>query len=635
MSFPRIFWAILLPAVVAFAFSRSMEYEQTASRLGVILEKKPGRVTAVYQSPLLMPVMLTLLAATLFAVSGFKSGSSQLMGLLLETMILLSIYYVVLLLALPLLRRVFSARACATLWLLPTFLYWLPHMWYNYPIMPRVVLRMPPQWAKILGLVWVIGFVAVLAWKIAVHLLFRREVLADAYPVIHPEILELWEREMRLIERKKPIQLLYSPHITSPMTIGKSDRAIRTLLPERTYSGQELQMIFRHELRHVQRLDVDTKMFYAFCEAMCWFNPLVWIAMRKAAADLELSCDEMVLYGKGEQERRQYAELLLDSAGDDRGFTTCLSASAKTLRYRLKNVVQQRNRMDGTLLVAFCLAALLLCSGMVVITRSYGTVEDVVFSQFETLDLGTVYATEDGSDYSYGFGNDEEVFVWDETALKAALGKVQVTKVMNSTAEPDFSDGPRIYFGFYGLWMDLSDEWLWLHTSRIPGLRGVYRVDSPVDWGAIFAALDFDAPNPDPNPVRPNLAYYISPREYGDEPLHAEDRLLKRTDRNNQTWPTDEPLTNWDHAGGISGYALPEDATVRFEFKYAPEWYTVEVIGRNGEAAYTVKGEELPDYVMKLAPYSANYRIRASFESYRNTTYDMEFYFKIELPAEE
>ena len=145
MSFPRIFWAILLPAVVAFAFSRSMEYEQTASRLGVILEKKPGRVTTVYQSPLLMPVMLTLLAATLFAVGGFKSGSSQLMGLLLETMILLSIYYVGLLLTLPLLRRVFSARACATLWLLPTFLYWLPHMWYNYPIMPRVVLRMPPQ----------------------------------------------------------------------------------------------------------------------------------------------------------------------------------------------------------------------------------------------------------------------------------------------------------------------------------------------------------------------------------------------------------------------------------------------------------------------------------------------------------
>ena len=633
MSFPRIFWAILLPAVVAFAFSRSMEYEQTANRLGVVLEKKPGRVTAVYQSPLLMPVMLTLLAATLFAVGGFKSGGSQLMGLLLETMILLSIYYVGLLLALPLLRRVFSARACATLWLLPTFLYWLPHMWYNYPIMPRVVLRMPPQWAKILGLVWVIGFVAVLAWKIAVHLLFRREVLADAYPVIHPEILELWEREMRLIERKNPIQLLYSPHITSPMTIGKSDRAIRTLLPERTYSGQELQMIFRHELRHVQRLDVDTKMFYAFCEAMCWFNPLVWIAMRKAAADLELSCDEMVLYGKGEQERRQYAELLLDSAGDDRGFTTCLSASAKTLRYRLKNVVQQRNRMDGTLLVAFCLAALLLCSGMVVISRTYGTMDEVVLSRCEANEPSRILVTEEGS--NYGYDRDEEIFAWDADALMAVVRDLRVTKVMDRGGDFELSPGNRIYLAFKGLRFELSEEWLWIYGSEAAELKGIYRVDSPVDWEAIFAALDFDAPNPDPNPVRPNLAYYISPREYGDEPLHAVDRLLKRTDRNNQEWPTDEPLTNWDHAGGISGYAPTEDATVRFEFNYAPEWYTVEVIGQNGEEAYTVKGEELPDHVMKLAPYSANYRIRASFKSYRDTTYDMEFYFKIELPTEE
>ena len=85
----------------------------------------------------------------------------------------------------------------------------------------------------------------------------------------------------------------------------------------------------------------------------------------------------------------------------------------------------------------------------------------------------------------------------------------------------------------------------------------------------------------------------------------------------------------------MSGVALPEGSTVRFDFNYDPVWYTVEVIGQNGEAAYTVKGEDLPENTMKLASYSANYRIRAYFESHRNTTYDMEFYFRIELPTEE
>ena len=609
-----------------------MDYEQTANRLGVILKKRPGRVTMVYQSPLLMPGMLAAFAIACFAILGFEDGLAQLGGLLLDTLIALSVYYAILLPVLPLLRRVVSARACATLWILPAFLYWLPHMWRNYPIVPKLVLRMPPELGEILGTVWLVGFVAVLAWRIAGHFLFRREVLTDAYAVTDRAILDLWEREMRLIERKKPIPLLYSPRITSPMTVGKSNRAIRTLLPERRYSVQELQLIFRHELRHVQRLDVDTKMFYAFCEAMCWFNPLVWIAMRRAAADLELSCDEMVLYGKEERERRQYAELLLDSAGDDRGFTTCLSASAKTLRYRLKNVMRQRERLDGTLLVAVCLAALLLCTGMVVVTRSYGTVENVIFQQAQMRELGYVAIAEEG--YEPAYKRLEEVYGWDEAKITEMLGQLRVVKVMQTTDAIDFDNERMACLNWKGLWLELSDEWLVVAKSSAADIKGTYRVDSPVDWENLYAALDFDAPDPDPSPVRPNLLYYVTPRENFDEPMLAEDRLLERVNEEG-SWSPDEPLTNWDHAGGLHGYALPEDAIVRFEFSYDPVWYTVEVIGQNGEEVYTVKGEDLPDNVMKLASYSANYRIKAFFSSYRNTTYDMEFYFRIELPEEE
>ena len=632
MRFPRIFWTIFFPAIVAWSFSEQLEYERTANRLGVVLKKRPGRLTMVYNSPLLMPVMVAVFAVEYFLLLGFSDGVGELLNWLLEAMLLLSIYYVMLLCCLPLLRRVFSARACATLWILPAFLYWLPHMWRNYPVKPRLVLKLSPELAKLLVLIWFVGFVAVLVWRITAHLLFRREVLADSYPVTDPAVLELWEREMRLIERKKPIPLLYSEKIVSPMTIGKNDKAIRTLLPWRNYSMAELQLIFRHELRHVQRLDVDTKMFYAFCEALCWFNPLVWIAMRKAAADLELSCDEMVLYGKEEQERRRYAELLLDSAGDDRGFTTCLSASAKTLRYRLKNVMKERKRLSGTLLVGFSLASLLLCCGMVVVSRTYGTVEDAIFQRAQMRELGYVAVAEEGYDPAYK--RLEEVYGWDEEKITEMLGQLQVVKVMRTTDAIDFDNDRIACLNWKGLWLELSDEWL-VVASSVTDVKGTYRVDSPVDWENLYAALDFDAPDPDPSPVRPRLTYYISHRENPDEPMGAVGRLLKRTDRTNQTWPTDEPLTNWDHAGGIHGYALPEGATVRFAFNYDPVWYTVEVIGQDGEESYTVKGEDLPDNVMKLAPYSANYRIRAYFESYRNTTYDMEFYFQIELPTEE
>ena len=80
--------------------------------------------------------------------------------------------------------------------------------------------------------------------------------------------------------------------------------------------------------------------------------------MRLCAEDIELGCDEAVVQHLGETGRRDYAELLLRTAGDGRGFTSCLSASARSLRYRLRCVVKPARKWDGCLLPA--LAAFLL-----------------------------------------------------------------------------------------------------------------------------------------------------------------------------------------------------------------------------------------------------------------------------------
>lgn len=89
-------------------------------------------------------------------------------------------------------------------------------------------------------------------------------------------------------------------------------------------------VIFRCRVMAVSYPVHDTEV-----QALCWFNPLMWIATRKASDDLELSCDEIVLENMDEGMRRQYAELLLDTAGQAGGFTICLSAAAETMRYRL------------------------------------------------------------------------------------------------------------------------------------------------------------------------------------------------------------------------------------------------------------------------------------------------------------
>ena len=133
----------------------------------------------------------------------------------------------------------------------------------------------------------------------------------------------------------------------------------------REYTQEELSLILRHEIIHISRGDPASKFFLTFCTAMCWFNPLMWAAMRKSADDFELSCDESVLLDEPQPVRRQYAELLLQTAGDERGFTTCLSATAGALRYRLKNIMKPEKKRTGAILVGLTLFVLAMCSGYV------------------------------------------------------------------------------------------------------------------------------------------------------------------------------------------------------------------------------------------------------------------------------
>ena len=159
-------------------------------------------------------------------------------------------------------------------------------------------------------------------------------LLTSAEPVMDPGVLRLWEEEQTAFQVKQgykkdpqPIPLVRSERITTPLTIGLLKNSVCMVLPQKDYTEEEYRLIFQHELTHIGREDNGNKFFLTFCTAMCWFNPLMWIAMRQCAADLERSCDETVLLNADMETKKQYAFLLLKTAGDDRGFTTCLSAS--------------------------------------------------------------------------------------------------------------------------------------------------------------------------------------------------------------------------------------------------------------------------------------------------------------------
>ena len=488
----RIFWGVFLAALVAFAFHRSwgLEHGKPSGYLS-FQEDGKGKETAVWVTPLIFPVLLAVLCVCYLIWYGPEQGLRSVVQLAGDVLVTLSVYFLALLALLPLLRRLVSARACATLWLLPIFLFLYPQMTLVNRRAPLVVIPLPEGWLPRLLAVWLAGSVLLAALGIGRHLLVRRRLLSGAAPVTDPAVLAVWEEELSAAQYKKPVRLLASPNCPAPLSMGMSRRTRLTLLPPRPFPPEELRLIFRHEIRHLQRCDVDTKVFLAFCGWVCWFNPLVWVALRRAAADLERSCDEIVVDGCGTEERRRYAGLLLDTAGAGQGgFTSCLSAGAAALRYRLRHIVAPRSLRRGTVLLAAAMFCCTLCFGLTAFSPQTGTLAQLVLGEDgDRLGVESVSLWRDGS----------PTFLdsWEEEALLDTLSPLPLARL----------DGESRYYGGGGAelsvglddpsggftLLSLSDNLLEVWRAG-ESQSQTYAVTGPVPWEQLFSCLELDGP---------------------------------------------------------------------------------------------------------------------------------------------
>ena len=321
---------------------------------GVLYWKRPGPVSTrsgkekprytPYFAYWLLPGFL-LLIFCLLPLMLPREGANSLIGLLFQTFLQLALYDSLLLLLLPLFRRYLQPKTCVVLWLLPNYLYLCMSGGNSQLDRPLLILRLPAPAISIGCWIWAAGFAVVLGWKIFSHLRFRRRILKSSYGITDPAISNLWQKLRQWAGySNKGLPLLISPAVSTPMSIGLFPSTIRVVLPPQDYTQKELDLILRHELIHIGRGDSTAKFFLAFCTALCWFNPLMWAAMRQGAEDLELSCDQEVLRGSDGEGRQAYARLLLCTAGEQAGFTTCLSASAASLRRRLQRAMHPDHR---------------------------------------------------------------------------------------------------------------------------------------------------------------------------------------------------------------------------------------------------------------------------------------------------
>ena len=378
----RLGLGLLLAGMVGAGYARSRRMEAGEPR------EDDRKDAVVYGDPNTFAMVILAFAVLAVVFDGPEQGSHLAVRMLLESAADLSLYFLLLLLALPLLRRRFSARLCASLWLVPSFVGVGMNTFLNYRRVPSFVIPLREELLAALGWVWLAGFLLVFGGRVMGDRRFRRELLTGAYPEEDPEVLAIWREVLLAMDLPWEVRLLRSPAARSPLSLREGRKKYATVLPERDYTEEELRFLFSHELHHLQRRDIDTKVFLAFCQGLCWFNPLVWLAAAKGSDDLELSCDEVVLAGQDERWRRDYAHLLLQSAAEGRGFTTCLSARGKSLRYRLENVLKPRKRRSGTVLLAGVTLAVFLSWGTCAVSTRQGSLGELAFPQgWESMEI--------------------------------------------------------------------------------------------------------------------------------------------------------------------------------------------------------------------------------------------------------
>jgi beta-lactamase regulating signal transducer with metallopeptidase domain len=215
-------------------------------------------------------------------------------------------------------------------------------------------------------LVWLVGFLAVVAW-LAVGRIGLRRIVRSAWPLNSADWKAILDEERAYAGVIREVLLSSSSAVSTPLTWRSSAPVI--LLPEDALDWPEAhrRIVLRHELAHVARGDSLTQLFAGFVCALYWFHPLVWMTERRLRAECERACDDNVVsLGTPAAE---YAAHLLEVARSARafgapGFLSVAMARPTQLEGRLLAVLNESRRRvslsRGARPAAALLAALVL-----------------------------------------------------------------------------------------------------------------------------------------------------------------------------------------------------------------------------------------------------------------------------------
>ena len=191
----------------------------------------------------------------------------------------------------------------------------------------------PVSLLTLFAAVWLAGMVSLLLYGVLSAFLVRRRMLGAV---------------------RKEDNVWQSDRVGSPFILGVLRP--RIYLPF-TLSETATAAVLAHERTHLKRGDHLVKPLAWLLLSVYWFNPLLWVAYILLCRDIESACDEKVVKGMEEEERKAYATALLDCGiSQSRRLAVCpLAFGEVKVKQRVRDVMNYRRPAFWLILVAVLL----------------------------------------------------------------------------------------------------------------------------------------------------------------------------------------------------------------------------------------------------------------------------------------
>ena len=180
-----------------------------------------------------------------------------------------------------------------------------------------------------------------------------------------------WQRRTDVLRAtldvRPVVHVRVSRLIAAPCTFGTLKPKI--LLPAgHNFSDETIEAVLAHELCHVRHLDAVWQAIGLLACAVHWFNPLIWLCLKRHRDEIEIVCDAAAVRGAGGA--RNYATALLLTARDMIGVRSAagLMMSSHGVAARVRHLIEWEGKMpqltaSGRLAAVAAVAGSLLLLG--------------------------------------------------------------------------------------------------------------------------------------------------------------------------------------------------------------------------------------------------------------------------------